>query len=95
VVDLYEHYQSWCRENHLRSFPSKPFSRIAKEEIEITWALKVRHDLPDKNGKPRKGWKGLGLVERAVLENVEITSCESVSYSDGPDFVLTGTCEAF
>ena len=36
MVDLYGHYQNWCRENHLRSFPSKPFSRIAKEEIEIT-----------------------------------------------------------
>jgi hypothetical protein len=28
VVDLYEHYQQWCRENHLRSFPSKPFNRL-------------------------------------------------------------------
>ena len=36
VVDLYGHYQERCRENHLRSFPSKAFSRIAKEEIEIT-----------------------------------------------------------
>ena len=37
VVDLYAHYQNWCRENHLRSFPLKLFSRTAKEEIEITW----------------------------------------------------------
>jgi hypothetical protein len=64
VVDLYGHYQDWCRESHLRSFPSKPFSRIAKEEIEITWGLKLRHDLPGENGKPRRGWKGLALVGR-------------------------------
>jgi hypothetical protein len=78
VVDLYWLYQEWCRENHLRSFPSKPFSRIAKEEIELTWGLKLRHDLPGEKGKPRRGWKGLALVERAVVENVEFKSCGSV-----------------
>jgi hypothetical protein len=71
VVDLYEHYQEWCRENHLRSFPSKPFSRIAEEEIEITWGLKLRHDLPGENGKPRRGWKGLGLVGRIDVAEPE------------------------
>jgi len=30
VLDLYGHYQEWCRENYLRTFPSRPFSRIAK-----------------------------------------------------------------
>ena len=78
VVDLYEHYQEWCRENHLRSFPSKPFSRIAKEEIEITWGFKLRHDLPGENGKPRRGWKGLGLVGRIDAGTGENRSCESV-----------------
>jgi hypothetical protein len=26
--------------------------------------------------KPTRGWEGLELVERLVVENVEITSCE-------------------
>jgi|ERR1035437_1212876 hypothetical protein len=77
VVDLYQHYQEWCRDNHLRSFPSKPFSRIAKEEIEITWGLKLRHDLPGENGKPRRGWKGLGLVGRIDVAEPGNGSCES------------------
>ena len=64
VVDLYEHYQEWCRENHIRPFASKPFSRTAKEEIEITGELKLRHDLLGENGKTRRGWKGLALVGR-------------------------------
>ena len=79
VFDLYEHYQNWCRDNHLRSFPSKPFSRIAKEKIEITWGLKLRHDLLGENGKPRRGWKGLALVEKADLGNLKNESCGSVS----------------
>ena len=78
VVDLYAHYQEWCRDNHLRSFPSTPFSRIAKEEIEITWGLKLRHDLPGDNGKTRRGWKGLGLVERGDLQKAKSESWESV-----------------
>ena len=78
VVDLYEHYQEWCRDNHLRSFPSKPFSRIAKEEIEITMGLKLRHDLPGENGKTRRGWKNLGLVGRIDAGTGGNRSCESV-----------------
>jgi hypothetical protein len=77
VVDLYGHYQKWCRDNHLRSFPSKPFSRIAKEEIEITWGLKLRHDLPGENSKPKRGWKGVRLAERIDLGNLKIESCGS------------------
>ena len=78
VVDLYEHYQEWCQENHLRSFPSKPFSRIAKEEIEITGGLKLRHDLLGENGKTRRGWKGLAFVGRIDTGTGENGSCESV-----------------
>jgi hypothetical protein len=85
VVDLYAHHQEWCRDNHLRSFPSKPFSRIAKEEIEITWGLKLRHDLPGENGKPRRGWKGLGLVGRIDARTGENRSCESTT----PDIAFT------
>jgi hypothetical protein len=40
--------------------------------------LKLGHDLPGETGKPRRGWKGLALVERAAVKDVEITSCESV-----------------
>jgi hypothetical protein len=94
VVDLYEHYQQWCRENHLRSFPSKPFSRIAKAEIEITWGLKLRHDLPGENGKPRRGWKGLALVERADLGNLKNESCGSVVLIRRPRFRTHLTLEA-
>ena len=40
VLDLYAHYQSWCRLNHVRPFASKAFSRVAKDEIEITYRTK-------------------------------------------------------
>lgn len=33
VVDLCEHYQQWCRLNHVRPFGSRPFTATAKEEI--------------------------------------------------------------
>ncbi|MGO8926292.1 MAG: phage/plasmid primase, P4 family [Limisphaerales bacterium] len=78
VVDLYEHYQNWCRLNHVRPFSSRPFTSTAKEEIEIGLGLKLRHDLEGGNGKARRGWRGLALVERAVVEKVETASCESV-----------------
>ena len=79
VVDVYAHYQNWCRENHVRPFASRPFTATAKEEIEIGLGMKLRHDLEGGNGKTRRGWKGLGLVERAVLEDDETASMKSAA----------------
>ena len=79
VVDLYGHYQNWCRENHVRPFASRPFTATAKEEIEIAMGMKLRHDLASENGKTKRGWRGLALVERTVVEKVENASCESVA----------------
>jgi putative DNA primase/helicase len=53
VVDLYEHYQEWCRGNHVRPFASRPFTATAKEEIEIAMGMKLRHDLAS-DTRPRR-----------------------------------------
>jgi putative DNA primase/helicase len=79
ILDLYARYQEWCQDNHLRSFPSKKFSRIAKEEVEIGFGLKCRHDLPNENGKFRRGWKGIALVDMANVKKVENASSGSVA----------------
>ncbi len=78
VVDLYSFYQEWCRENHVRPFASRPFTSTAKEEIEIGLGMKLRHDLEGGKGRAKRGWKGLGLVERFAGEKCEIRSFESV-----------------
>jgi hypothetical protein len=75
VVDLYEHYQNWCRENHVRPFASKAFTQTAKLEIEIGLGLKYRDDLEGANGKAMRGWRGLALVGGA--ERLENESCQS------------------
>jgi phage/plasmid-associated DNA primase len=79
VFDLYAHYQNWCRLNHVRPFASRPFTATAKEEIEIGLGLKLRHDLASGNGKAKRGWKGLALVERADLGNLKNESCKSAA----------------
>ena len=79
--ELYENYQGWCRDNHLRSFPSKPFSRIAKEEIEIGMGRKLSHDLKGGNGKAKRGWKGVGILEATVPGKLENGSLGSVKGS--------------
>jgi hypothetical protein len=45
------------------------FSQIVKQEIEITLGLKLGHDLLGENGKPRRAWKGIALVERSIPED--------------------------
>jgi hypothetical protein len=79
VVDLYSFYQEWCRENHVRPFASRPFTSTAKEEIEIGLGMKLRHDLASENGKAKRGWKGLALVERADGENLKNESMKSAA----------------
>ena len=79
VVDLYAHYQNWCRENHVRPFASRPFTATAKEEIEIAMGMKLRHDLASGNGKAKRGWKGLALLERIDLGDPKNESCKSAA----------------
>lgn len=79
AVDLYEKYQIWCREHHLLPFASKQFHQIVKPELEIGLGLKYRHDLASEQGKARRGWKGLALVERTVAENLENGSNKSAA----------------
>ena len=64
VVDLYAHYQEWTKLNHVRPFASRAFTSTAKEEIEIAMGMKLRHDLEGGNGKAKRGWKGLAILER-------------------------------
>ena len=64
AVDLYAHYQHWCQKNRIRAFATQAVHQVAREEIEINLGLKYRHDLAGKQGASR-GWKGLGLFQRA------------------------------
>jgi hypothetical protein len=66
--DLYEGYQNWCRKLSLRPFTSKAFMKIAKEEVEVGFGMRPRHDLTGENGKARRGWAGLAMK---TIENVE------------------------
>ena len=79
VVDLYGHYQKWAKLNHVRPFSSRPFTSTAKEEIEIGLGMKLRHDLEGGNGKARRGWKGLALVEMADCGKLKSESMESAA----------------
>jgi hypothetical protein len=78
VLDRYAHYQNWCRLNHVRPFASKAFSQVAKDEMEISFGLKVRHDLPGENQRARRGWKNVALVETADEGNTKKASSGSV-----------------
>ena len=62
---------------HVRPFASRPFTATAKEEIEIGLGLKLRHDLASENGKARRGWRGLALMERAGCGNPKSESMQS------------------
>jgi hypothetical protein len=64
--------------NHVRPFASRPFTAAAKEEIEIGMGRKLSHDLKGGNGKARRGWRGLALVEHEDIQRLESASCKSV-----------------
>jgi phage/plasmid-associated DNA primase len=69
MADLYEHYQKWCRKHSLRPFTTKDFMRVAKGQIEVGFGMNPRHDLVGKEGKARRGWSGLAVMEVEKVEN--------------------------
>jgi P4 family phage/plasmid primase-like protien len=62
-ADLYAHYQEWCREQSIPPFASQAFTQMVRDEIEVSFGLKYRHDLADGYSNCMRGWKGLGLIE--------------------------------
>jgi P4 family phage/plasmid primase-like protien len=76
AVDLYAHYQEWCIMNGVRPFASQAFTQMSKEEIELKLGLRYRHDLAGEQGASR-GWKNIGLVNRAETEKGNNASAES------------------
>ena len=76
AVELYTHYQEWCVKNGVRPFASQAFTQMAKEEIELKLGLRYRHDLGGEQGASR-GWRGVGLVNRAETEKVQRGAAES------------------
>jgi putative DNA primase/helicase len=79
MAELYEQYQRWCRQTGLRPSSSREFMEQTKDEIEITFGLRPRHDLDCGNGKAKRGWSGLTVSNVKVdLENVENWSVRSV-----------------
>jgi len=77
VAELYETYQTWCRQHHLQPFTSRQFTQNVRTELEITLGLKYRHDLKNENGGMMRGWKGLALIETDEVQNVKKASVES------------------
>jgi P4 family phage/plasmid primase-like protien len=68
-ADLYAHYQEWCREQSIPPFASQAFTQMVRDEIEVSFGLKYRHDLPDGQSNCMRGWKGLGLIETGNSKN--------------------------
>jgi P4 family phage/plasmid primase-like protien len=62
MADLYPDYQTWCRKQSLRPFISREFMEVAKQEIEVGFGMRPRHDLTGEDGKARRGWSGLAVV---------------------------------
>ena len=67
--EIFEEYLAWCRKQSLRPFTSKEFMAAAKNEIEVGYGIRPRHDLMGENGKARRGWSGLALKTAENLEN--------------------------
>jgi putative DNA primase/helicase len=76
-AELYETYQSWCRQHHLQPFTSRQFTQNVRNELEIIMGLKYRHDLKNENGGVMRGWKGLAPVVISEVENAKNASVES------------------
>ena len=76
ITELYSHYQRWCVDNRVKPFAGQHFNKIAKDEIEMKFGLRYRHDLESAAGKAVRGWKDLALVQTEAA-NGETESARS------------------
>jgi len=72
LADFFEQYVKWCRKQSLRPFAAREFMRMARETIETQFGLNPRHDLIAENGKARRGWAGLVVLEGTVTGTASV-----------------------
>jgi putative DNA primase/helicase len=77
ITELYSHYQEWCVANQITPFAGQGFNQMAREEIEMSFGLRYRHDLETAAGKAVRGWKDLALV-KSESEKAKTESARSV-----------------
>jgi P4 family phage/plasmid primase-like protien len=77
-ADLYRHYEKWCRKMAIQPFLYKEFHQAAKPVIEVSLSLQLRHDLVGSNGKARRGWVGMEVLDTKAVAGDEIESSQSV-----------------
>lgn len=63
VSDCYEAYVQFCNERGWVVMARKKFSNGIGDTITRLFSLTLRHDVPDQQEKPQRGWKGLGLKQ--------------------------------
>lgn len=61
ITELYSAYQKWCLANRVPPMTGFKFNQLAREEIEVTFGVRYRHDLESVDGKAVRGWKDLRL----------------------------------
>jgi putative DNA primase/helicase len=59
VADAYEAYVEFCSARGWTTMAKKKFSTAIGDAVTRLYSLTMRHDIPDPNGKPQRGWKGI------------------------------------
>ena len=59
VLDCYERYVAYCNERGWSAMAKRKFANSICDTVTRLFGLTVRHDIPDRSGKPQRGWKGI------------------------------------
>jgi P4 family phage/plasmid primase-like protien len=57
--ECYERYVRYCNNRNWAVMPKKKFSAVINDTIARLFALPMRHDIEDADGKKQRGWKGI------------------------------------
>jgi len=59
IAEAHEHYGAFCRSRRWTGVTFKQFSDVIQPAIQQHLGVVQRHDIPDRNGRPQRGWKGI------------------------------------
>jgi hypothetical protein len=67
VQDCFAAYVEFCNQRGWTALTRNKFTPAISDDVVRQFGITPRHDIPDVNGKPQRGWKALALTEKFPL----------------------------
>jgi P4 family phage/plasmid primase-like protien len=82
VTDCFTAYVEFCNQHGWTALTKNKFGALIGDVVVRQFGVTLRHDIPDTNNKPQRGWRGLKLIQPIDKKASEVSENQFPDSSD-------------